>query len=298
MKRLIWIGFLCVLAVTTVQGQELNATVTVNSERIQTTDKQVFEALEGSITQLINTNKWSSATFASNERIDCTFAFTILEQPSETTFKLELFVQARRPVFNSTYITSLISWRDTNIEIEYMENSRLEWNELGVESNLEAVLGFYCYLILGLDFESFSPQGGRYFFQNAQTIANQAQSQNWSGWAAFDDNKSRGAMVNLFIDESLKSYRDLWYTYHRKGLDEMAANADRGRTTILNALPALKELRSVRDSDILIQMFGDCKLDEIVSIASKATAEEKKSTYDLLRNLYPTKSGQLESLTK
>jgi hypothetical protein len=134
------------------------------------------------------------------------------------------------------------------------------------------------------------------FFRQAQSIASQAQSSSWNGWSVFDDNRNKAAIINVFLDESMKPYRELWYTYHRKSLDEMAANPDRGRTTILNGLPTLKEIKKVRDSEIILQMFADCKLDEIVSIAGKASSEEKKETYNLLRNLFPSMTGQIETL--
>jgi hypothetical protein len=154
-------------------------------------------------------------------------------------------------------------------------------------------------LILALDFDSFSPLGGNVFYRQARDIATQAQSNaSWPGWSAFDDNKSKTAIINALSEESFKPYRELWYTYHRKGLDEMAANSDRARMTVLQNIPVLKDVRSVRNSEIILQMFADCKLDELVLIAGKATAEEKKETYDLLRSLYPTMSNQLEPLKK
>jgi hypothetical protein len=299
MNKYISIIILFFASLPHLQAQELNARVTVNSERIQTTNKNVFTTLERALNQFINGTQWSSTTFSSNERIDCTFSVTILEQPTDNTFKAELFVQSRRPVYNSSYSTTMLNFRDTKFEFEYAENATIEKQQSTVNSNLEAVIAFYAYLILALDFDGFSPTGGSVFYREAQTIASRAQSNSgWSGWSSFDDNRNRGSIINAFLDGSMKGYRDLWYTYHRKGLDEMAANPDRARTTILTALPVLKELRQVRNSEVILQMFADSKLDEVVSIAGKATADEKKETYDLLRSLYPTMSNQLEPLKK
>jgi hypothetical protein len=281
-----------------LQAQELNANVTVNSDRIQATNKNVFSTMERALSQFINNQQWSSTSFSQGEKIECTFSITILEQISETNFKAEIFVQARRPVYNSSYVTTIFNWRDTKFEFEYMENAPVEMAQAEIRSNLVATVAFYANLILALDFDSFSPLGGAVFYRQAQSIATTAQSSSWSGWSAFDDNRSKSSIINAYNDESMKPYREFWYTYHRKSLDEMAANPDRGRTTILNGLPVLKDVKSVRDSEIILQMFADCKLDEIVSIAGKASAEEKKSSYDLLRNLYPTMSNQLEPLKK
>ena len=282
-----------------LQAQELNAMVTVNSDRIQSANKNIFTTMQRALNQLINGSQWSSATFATTERIDCTFSLTILEQTTETSFKAELFIQARRPVYNSTYQTSVLNYRDTKVEFEYMENASLEIVQTSLSNNLVAIAAFYCNLILALDFDSFSPQGGSIFYRQALSIAMQAQSNaTWTGWSAFDDRRSRSSIINAYTDEAIKPFRDMWYPYHRRSLDEMAANPDRGRTTLLSALPVLKDIRNVRNSEILLQMFADCKLDEIVLIASKANAEEKKSVYDLLRNVFPASTTQLEPLKK
>jgi len=281
-----------------LQAQELNATVTVNSDRIQDANKNMFTSMQKALDRLINSTKWSNASFNTNERIDCSFLLTITNQ-TDNSFKAELFVQSRRPVYNSSYVTTTLNYRDTKVDFNYMDNQPLEYNETLIDNNLIAIVAFYCNLILAQDFDSFSLNGGSVFFREAQNIATQAQSNStWSGWSAFDDTRSRTSIINIFLDEAVKPFREFWYTYHRKGLDEMAANSDRARTTILNALPVLKDIRNVRNSEVLLQMFADCKLSEIVSIASKATPEEKKNTYELLRSVFPASSTVLAPLTK
>ena len=298
-KHLYILILILVLPVIRLQAQELNATVTVNSDRIQSTNKSIFSALQRTLTDLINNKQWSTTTFAPNERIDCTFLLTIMEQPTDNSFKAELFVQARRPVYNSTYITSIVNYRDTKVEFDYTEGNPLVFVETSIDNSLTAIIAFYCKFILAMDFDSFSPLGGSSFFRDALSIAMQAQTNSaWTGWSAFDDRKSRTSIINYYLDESVKSFRQLWYTYHRKCLDEMAANPDRGRTTLLNALPVLKDIKNIRNSDMLLQMFADCKLDEIVSIASKANEEEKSSVYDLLRSVFPAATTQLAPLKK
>jgi len=299
MRNYLYILLLLLSSGIRMQAQELNANVTVNSDRIQSSNKSVYTAMQQSLSRFINGTRWSSATFAPNERIDCTFSLSIMEQPSESSFKAELFIQARRPVYNSTYSTSIVNYRDTKIEFEYIENAPLEIVQTSIDNNLTAIIAFYCNLICALDFDSFSLMGGSIFYRQALSIAMQAQSNaNWTGWSAFDDRKSRSSIINAYTDESVKPFREMWYTYHRKSLDEMAANPDRGRTTLLDALQVLKDIRNVRNSEILLQMFADCKLDEIVSVASKANSDEKKSLYDFLRNVFPAATTQLEPLKK
>jgi hypothetical protein len=300
MRKYIYILILLLsLAGVRLQAQELNATVTVNSDKIQSTNKSIFNTLQRTVNQLINNTQWSSATFAPNERIDCTFLLTIMTQPADNSFTAELFVQARRPVYNSTYVTSIVNYRDTKVVFDYTEGAPLVFVETSIDNNLTAIIAFYCKFILAMDFDSFSPTGGSSFFRDALSIATQAQSNTaWTGWSSFDDPKSRTSIINAYLDESMKPFRQLWYTYHRKCLDAMAANPDRGRTDLLNALPALKDIRSVRNSDMPMQMFSDCKLDEIVSIASKANDDEKSSLYDLLHSVFPAATTQLAPLKK
>jgi len=297
-----WGGLLClclILFPNLLHAQELNAKVTVNSSRIEGSNKEVFISLENALNQFLNSKKWSAATFSQTEKIECSFSIVVLTNPSGDSYQAEMSVSAKRPVYNSTYTTNLLNFRDTDFAFDYIENTPIEYIENYLDNNIVATVAFYAYLILGLDFDSYSPSGGAHFFRQAQKIAMQAQSNSsWTGWAPFSKNNNKHAIITAFMDESLSAYRELWYTYHRKGLDEMAANPDRGRTTILNALPALKQINNVRSSSVIMQMFSDSKLDEIVMMSSKATSEQKKETYDLLYYVYPTTSGRLEPLKR
>lgn len=278
------------------QGQELNARVTVNSDKIQGTNKSVFTTLQTSLMEFINNRKWTDATFAINERIDCTMTIIVNEQ-EDNTFSAEIQVQARRPVYNSAYTTTLLNYRDTEFDFEYVEFEQLEYNENTLTSNLTATIVFYIYVILGLDFDSFSPLGGKAYLEQAQQIVNMAQSQGtWNGWKAFDSNSNRHALITALTDNASEIFRNMWYTYHRRGLDEMAANPDRGRTTIIETLQALEEVRQVRPTSLLLQMYADSKLDEVVSIYSKATTQEKQAGLKLLSNIFPTQGNRLEAL--
>ncbi len=278
------------------RAQELNATLTVNSDKIEG-NRTVFATLERALNEFINNKRWTDATFGLNERIDCTFLIIVNEMPSDNSFRAELQVQARRPVYNSAYTTTLINFRDTQLDFDYTEYEPLEYNEYNIDNNLIATITFYIYTILGLDFDSFSPRGGTAFHQQAQQIVSMAQSQSaWTGWRAFESNRNRHAVSTALTENTADIFRDMWYVYHRRGLDEMAANPDRGRTTILEALPALQELRSARPSSILLQMFVDSKLDEVIAIYSKATTTEKQAGYKMLTELFPTQSTRLEPL--
>lgn len=293
--------FAMLLAVSPLLGeaQELNARVKINSDKIQGTNKQVYTTLQTALTEFINNKKWTDATFAVNERIDCSITIIVNEVPSDNSFKSEIQIQASRPVYNSTYPTTLLNFSDKQLDFEYTEFEPLEYTENTLNSNLTATIVFYIYTILGLDFDSFSPKGGTSYLQQAQQIVSLAQAQaGWTGWKAFDSNRNRHAVATALTDNAADQFRELWYTYHRKGLDEMAANPDRGRTTILSTLPILEQIKSARPTSVLLQMFTDAKLDEVVNVYSKATTPEKQEGYKILSNLYPSQIDRLEPLKK
>ena len=269
-RRLFYLFMLCA-APFCGKAQELNARITVNGDKIATANKQIFTTLQNSLTEFVNNRKWTDATFAVNEKIDCTMTI-IVNELDETNFKSEIQIQARRPVYNSSYTTTLLNFRDQQLDFEYTEGEPLDYNSNTLTSNLTATIVFYVYVILGLDFDSFAPKGGTTYIQQAQQIVNMAQSEmSWTGWKAFDSNQNRHAV---------------------------AANPDRGRTTIIGALPALQEVKKARPTSVLLQMFADAKLDEIIAIYSKATTQERQEGYKMLFEIYPAQSTRLEELQK
>ncbi|MDL2256200.1 DUF4835 family protein [Parabacteroides sp. OttesenSCG-928-K15] len=297
MKKVVLILVACI-SVLNIQAQELNARVTINSDKIQGSNKQVFTTLQNALTEFINNKKWTDATFSVNERIDCTMTIIINEQ-ADNNFKGELQIQARRPVYNSSYTTTVLNVRDRAFDFEYTEFEPLEYTENTLSGNLTATMVFYVYLILGLDFDSFSLKGGTVFLQQAQQIVNLAQVQmSWSGWKAFENTQNRHAIITALTDNTSDAFREMWYTYHRRGLDEMAANADRGRTNLIAALPALQQVKSARPTSVILQMFVDAKLDEVVAVYSKATSQEKQEGYKMLSEIFPTEQTRLEPLTQ
>ena len=297
MRRLFYL-FLFSLLAFGGKAQELNARVTVNGDKIATANKQIFTTLQNALMEFVNNRKWTDATFAVNEKIDCSMTI-IVNELDESSFQTEIQVQARRPVYNSSYTTTLFNFRDQELNFEYMEGEPLDFNSNTLTSNLTATVAFSVYIILGLDFDSFAPKGGTTYIQQAQQIVNMAQSEmSWNGWKAFESNQNRHALATALQDNASEAFRDMWYTYHRRGLDEMAANPDRGRMTIIEALPALREVRSARPTSVLLQMFSDAKLDEIVAIYSKATTQERQDGYKMLFEIYPTQSTRLEALQK
>ena len=198
MKRVSFFIMCFLLLSSFLSAQELNCRVQVNSDKIQGTNKQVFTTLEQAISEYINNRKWSNAQISNNERIECTFLFTVNEV-EDNRYKCDLQVQSRRPVYNASYSTAMLNFRDTEFEFNYQEYEPLVYNENTLESNLTAVIDFYVYMILGLDFDSFSPEGGTVFFQKAEKIVAMGQSSMEIGWKAFESNRNRHALMSAFI---------------------------------------------------------------------------------------------------
>lgn len=278
------------------QAQELNATVTINTQQIDASLRDRFETLKESLEEFINGQQWTGAQFANVEKITCTFALTINEVVQTDVYKVSLTVQARRPVYNATFQTILINWRDDLVTLPYQEGENLTYNEFNLDNELIATVAYYAYLILGLDFDSFSNKGGEPFLRKCESIVSQMQSSDSNGWKAFDSKTNRHALVTALLDQNQQGFREMWYTYHRQGLDQMAQSVDKGRAQVSEALNLLTDVRSADAMTPLLSLFITAKQDDLLGIYSEAPMNEKKSIYDKLTDLFPTYSRQLDKI--
>ncbi len=309
MKRLLLaISLLICLGTAGSQAQELNCTVTVNSDQIQGTNKSIFNTLQQAISEYVNQNRWTSLNFAENERIECSMTLIVSSVNDDNYFTAEMLVQSRRPVFNTSYSTPLINMRDKNFNFQYSEYDRLDYQEGVFTNNLTAMLGYYCYLIIGFDLDTYSRLGGTPCFQQCESIAMSAQTQTMQegeliGWgiaakAGSGRNKNRYALSNNLMDEAFKPLRNYFYEYHRLGLDMMTANVANARAKIAEGLPVVREANKARPNTYLVPVWMDAKADELTNIFSKATDSEKKSAYDILTAIDPTRQNLYESITR
>lgn len=298
MKALV--SFLVSLIVSAAgMAQELNCRVEINTSQLEGTNKSVFETLQNAVNEYVNTSQWTQTQFSPNEKIECTLFFTITKY-DESTGAMEgsLQVQSTRPVYNSSYTTTLINFKDNKIEFAYQENEPLIYSETNMESQLTQILNFYIYLILAVDFDSFSPRGGDSYFDRLETIVHQGQSSGESGWKAFEDTKNRAAVLASFTDPSTRRLRDLYYNYHLQGLDQMSVSPEKGRKTIDTSLDILTEIHKVAPMSVGLSMFKDAKLDELVNIYSKATADERQHAYDVLSAIFTTEQQRLDQIKR
>lgn len=294
MKKILLLLVLTLLP-SVIMAEELNCTVEVNAQQVEGSNKEVFKTLQSAITEYMNTTKWSNAQFSPNEKIECKLFFTIKKYENEV-MSGDLQIQSSRPVYNSSYTTTLINFKDSKIEFPYRENEPLIHSENTMENNLTAILDFYANLILAIDFDSFSRKGGEPFYEKADAIVQMAQSAGESGWKAFEDNKNRAAVLLAFTQPSTAVIRELLYNYHRGGLDEMSTSPDKGRAKITESLQALKQIYDAAPMSVALSMFRDAKLDELVNIYSKSQQAEREGVYELLYPLYPTDNDRLTKI--
>lgn len=278
-------------------AQEFRCQVEVNSQQVEGTSKSVFETLQEAISTYMNETKFSNATFSPNEKIECRVFLTVGEY-TDDRIKGELQLQLSRPVYNSTYTTTLFNFRDTRVEFGYREGEPLVFNESSIDSNLTAILDFYAYLFLAIDFDSFSPKGGQQFYDRATSIVQQAQSLGEIGWRTFEDTKNRSAVLSSYTESGTSGIRDLLYDYHRKGLDEMVTSPDKGRVVITESLKVLQGIAENAPMSVALSLFRDAKLDELVNVYSKASSTERETAYDILQPIYPTESERLDKIKK
>ena len=301
MKRL---NILIILLLGTymMQAQELRCTVTINSDKVQGSNKSIFNTLQQSMEEFINNTKWTNLTFQEKERIECSMML-VVSAVSDNIITGELTCQSRRPVYGSSYMTTLLNLKDNNFNFTYQESDRIEFQQSVFTTNLAAMLAYYCYLIIGHDMDSFSRLGGTPYFQVCEDIVNAAQSASLetaeaTGWKAFDSNRNRYALINNLMDEAFKKYREYYYEYHRLGLDEMMNNVANARARIASGISTLRDANRARPATYIVNTFLDAKSDELVDIFQQGTDAEKKTVYEVLVDIDPTRQNTYDKINK
>jgi hypothetical protein len=287
-KKTALLTVILILAVLGINAQELQVKVNVNHSKIQGTDASVFENLQQTIEQFMNERTWTELQFQKIERIQANLNITVNKYiRDENRFECTALIQANRPVYNSTYISTLYNNRDANFNFEFQQFDQLNFAEENIDNQLTALLAYYAMLLIGIDLDSFSPMGGTDVLQRCLVLVNNAQNLGFPGWKSFEDNRNRFAIINDYLDEAMKPFRQLQYDYYRKGLDEMANNAERGRTEISATLQEnLKKAHDDKPLSLLPQIWLDFKKEELANIyKGKGTQKEKESLYELLMSI-------------
>ena len=293
MSRL-FLSLLLLLSLTPTSAQELDAKIKINHSKLGVTDKNVFENLEQTLEQFVNERQWTALQFQKNERISVNINITVNKyDKTNGLFECSALIQANRPVWGAQYSSVLYNNRDADFNFQFVEFDQLNFNEENIDNQLTALMAYYAYLIIGLDLDSFSPMGGTEILQRCMNLVNNAQNLEFSGWKPYDNNRNRFALINDYLDEGMKAFRQLHYDYYRKGLDEMTTNVERGRTNITEALQTgLKGAHDSKPLSLLPQIWTDFKRDELANIyKGKGTPKEKETVYDLLMAINASQSN-------
>jgi Domain of unknown function (DUF4835) len=305
MRRLIFMFFL-VLFLQHAEAQELNAKVNVVYAQISSNvDKRVFQNLQTSLQNFINKRKWTNDNFESNEKIECSFLLNLQSVVESNVYKATLTVQAARPVYNTSYLSPLINFIDNDLVFRYVEFQPIEFNEnriAGTEplaANLAATIAFYVNLIIGLDYDSFSPKGGDAFFQKANMIVNAApEGRSITGWRAFDGQRNRYWLSENLQNSKYAQVHDALYTYYRKGLDQMLANEKEARIQIIQALNFLSVVHAETPNLMIIPFFFQGRSEEIIRTFKKSSQQEKNQVAELSSKMDITNASRYNTELK
>ena len=291
---------------TVCHAQELRARVTVISNRVaNNVDKKTFTTLQTALNNFVNNRKWSTDNFAQQEKIDCSFLLNLESTDDPNVYKGSLSVQSARPIFNASYNSPIINFQDNDIVFKYVEFQQLEFNDNNVSgtdamsSNLTAIFAYYINIILGMDYDSFSPRGGDPYFQKAQNIVNNApEGKNISGWKAFDGTRNRYWLAENLLNSRYTIIHDAIYDYYRLGMDKLYDEEANARMQVLNVLSLLNNFNTENSGTMILQFFFQGKTDELIKIFSKAAPPDKSRALDLLQRLDVTNAAKYKDALK
>ena len=299
MKKYLLFFMILIIGLSSAFAQELRCNISISATKIQGANKTVFETMQSDLYEFMNNRKWTDNKFAMDERIECSFFINLDQQLSSDEFTGSIQVQLRRPVFNSSYETILLNIKDNDFHAKYVEYQTLEFNETSNKDNLTNILAYYAYIVLGMDYDSFSPEGGTEFFQKAQTIVNNSQNAVEKGWKAFESERNRYWLVENILNKSYAGFRSCTYQYNRQGLDLMADKPEEGRAVIAESLKSIQKVFRSRPSLYILQVFFDAKSDELVNIFSgNSFPDERNRVSVILNECDPSNGTKYEKILK
>lgn len=273
------------------KGQELNCLVTINSDKISGSNKQVYKTLQRSLTEFINQTQWTNKNFKAQEKITCAFTITINKQPSTNRFETSLQVQAARPVYGATYATPIINVNDSNFNFKYNEFQPLNYNSINFESNLISTIVYYIYVILGVDADTFALNGGNIYYKQAKDVLLLAQQNGGVGWIDEVGEQNRYSLIDNLTSAKLAGFKNVLYSYHRIGLDKLTSSRSQAKRSILNSLLQLESLYNKVIGNHLLRFFFDAKSDEITQLFSDGSrVGDTSKLKNVLQRISPTNS--------
>jgi len=292
--------------ITVTHAQELRARVNVISNRVNNSvDQKTFTTLQTALNDFVNNSKWSNDTYGANEKIDCNFLLNLASTGEPNVYKASLTIQSGRPVFNSSYVSPVINYQDNDVTFKYVEFQQMEFNDTRVSgtdplvSNLTAVFAYWIDMVLGFDYDSFSPRGGNTYFQKAQNIVNNApEGRNIAGWKPFDGTRNRYWLAENLLNSKYTIFHDAIYNYYRMGMDKLYDQEAAARQNILNVLSMLNTFNTQNPNTMILQFFFQSKTQELIQIFSKANPADKAKALDYLKRLDVSSATKYEDQLK
>ncbi len=282
----------------TALGQELNCSIFVNAERVESTEREVFKEMEIAFAQFLNNRKWTNDNFTQDERINCNIVLNVQNMPSVGIFDATVQIVSARPVYGTSYESIVFNFADRDWDFEYNESQPLQFDDNVFTNNITSLLAFYAYTIIGLDYDTFGKLGGDQYFQKAWNLVNVAQQSGRSGWDQFDSNRNRYWLAENLINIQMRPIREGLYDYHRLGLDVFEEKPEDARRTISDVLKKTQGVNQSRPNSILTIAFLDAKTDEITQIFSEGNPSVRRDTYNTLVKLDPSNTDKYQPLIK
>lgn len=299
MKKITALLFLIIAVTFSLRAQELNCTVKIIHKQVQGVNPAIFTQMEEDIFAFMNNRKWTNDVFAIEERIKCSMILTIEEaRASSNTYSASLQIISSRPVYNTDYSSPVLNIKDEDVDFDYFQNTQYTFNPNQFSNNLISVLAYYAYMVIGTDYDTFSPEGGTPYYQIAQTIVQSAQNSSASGWKAYEGDKNRYWLVENILHRTFQPLRNIYYNYHRKGMDVMSEKLQMGRSVILAQLKTLESIHNIKPMAYNTQVFFLAKSDEIVNIFSQAPVQERNELYEVLAKVDPGNLSKYEKMKK
>jgi len=298
MKKILLLFFVLFVSLSAF-SQELDCRIQVNHSKLQgTTNDKLFQSLQQGLYEFINNQNWTTHVYNRDERIECNIFISIESQISSDEFNAKIQVSSSRPVYGVSYLSPLFNHMDNNFQFKYVEFEPIEFNENTFTNNLTSVIAYYCYIIIGMDYDSFGSSAGTPYFQKAEKIVQNAQIAQEKGWKAYEDLKNRYWLVENLLNSQYSSMRDFMYTYHRLGMDKMADKPNEGRASIEQALDDLKNVHRRKPGSFLMTLYTTAKGDEIVNVFSEGFPDEKARVYNIMKEVDPANSSKYEKIMK
>ena len=288
MVRVYILLLLIFIAPSYLYTQELNSKVLVNTEKLQSSEKLLFEEMQSSIEQFLNNQIWTGDRFNSQEKINCNFIINIINEPSSNQYEATVQILSSRPIFNSSYETILLNHGDREWTFEYFPSQTIEFVENGFNDNLTSLLSFYAYMIIGIDYDSFEEKGGEESFKLAWKILNSSQNSGYKGWDQFGSRKNRYWICENFLNPEFEKVRKAIYSYHIKGMDKLYLDPIESRSIIIGDINSLNDVNKKNFNSAIVNLFIDAKADELTKIFKGGNLNEKRQAFNLLSEISPS----------